>query len=82
MLTISLINNICIFDYLNIILIEFTIDLLFCQSFCYKLDKRYKIMTFFDIICRKTITKAILKNAIEVIMIYNKGNIIKEGAYG
>jgi hypothetical protein len=39
-------------------------------------------MTFFDIICRKTITKTILKNAVEVIMIYNKGEIIKEGAYG
>ena len=56
--------NICIFDYLNIILIEFTIDLLFCQStFVIELDKRYKIMTFFDIICRKTITETILKNA-------------------
>jgi hypothetical protein len=39
-------------------------------------------MTFFDIICRKTITKTILKNAVEVIMIYNKGEIIKEGACG
>jgi hypothetical protein len=39
-------------------------------------------MTFFDIICRKTITKVILKNAVEVIMIYNKGKILKEGAYG
>jgi hypothetical protein len=39
-------------------------------------------MTFFDKICRKNKTKEILINAIAVIMIYNKGNIIKEGAYG